>query len=334
MALSTGYILVVGAGSWGTTLAAMLAEKGFDVLLWAHEKALVDQINTGNMNDIYLPDVKLPIDLRATNDLAEAIASARYIVSAVPTQYIRSVFQFHRIRLRTEAVIVSVSKGIEIGTLMTPSTVLKEILDRPVSVLSGPSFATEVMGGKPTAVTLAAEDKKTGMLLQELFNTDFFRVYTHDDIIGVEIGGALKNVVAIAAGICDGMGLGYNARAALITRGLSEMSRLGICMNAQKVTFSGLSGLGDLVLTCTGAISRNYTVGCKLGKGMKLSDITAQTQQIAEGVATTLSAHELSKKHHIDMPITRQVYLALYEDKPPAEAVRDLMNRSLKMEFQ
>ncbi len=324
---------MVGAGSWGTTLAAMLADKGFDVLLWAHEEEIVEQINNGKTNDLYLPGVKLPFDLRATRNLVDAVASARYIVNAVPTQYIRSVFLPLKRHLRDESVIVSVSKGIEIGTLLTPSRILKEVLGKPVSVLSGPSFAKEVIARKPTAVTLAAEDKKTGLLLQELFNTDYFRVYTHDDIIGVEFGGALKNVVAIAAGISDGMGLGYNARAALITRGLSEIARLSIRMNAREMTFSGLSGLGDLVLTCTGALSRNYTVGFKLGQGMKLSDITGQMPQIAEGVATTLSAHDLSKKQAVDMPITKQVYLTLYEDKPPSEALNDLMNRSLKMEF-
>jgi glycerol-3-phosphate dehydrogenase (NAD(P)+) len=311
----------------------MLADKGFDVLLWSHEEKIVEQINNDNTNDVYLPDIRLPLDLRATHNLIDAVAPARYIVNAVPTQYIRSVFLPLKARLNHESVIVSVSKGIEIGTLLTPSLILKDILHRPVSVLSGPSFAKEVAARKPTAVTLAAEDKKTGLLLQELFNTDHFRVYTHDDIIGVEFGGALKNVVAIAAGICDGMGLGYNARAALITRGLSEIARMGLRMNAQKITFSGLSGLGDLVLTCTGALSRNYTVGFKLGQGMKLTDITGQTPHIAEGVATTLSAHELSKKQEVDMPITKQVYLTLYEDKPPSEALTDLMNRSLKMEF-
>ncbi len=311
----------------------MLADKGFDVLLWAHEEKIVEQINNDKTNNVFLPDIKLPFYLRATHNLVDAVAHARYIVNAVPTQYIRSVFLPLKKHLGDESVIVSVSKGIEIGTLLTPSQVLKEILGRPVSVLSGPSFAKEVIARKPTAVTLAAEDKKTGLLLQELFNTDYFRVYTHDDIIGVEFGGALKNVVAIAAGICDGMGLGYNARAALITRGLSEIARLGHRMNAQEMTFSGLSGLGDLVLTCTGALSRNHMVGFKLGQGMKLADITGQMPQIAEGVATTLSAYDLSKKHEVDMPITKQVYLTLYEHKPPSEALGDLMNRALKMEF-
>lgn len=333
MTRDAGYILVVGAGSWGTTLAAMLADKGFDVLLWAHEEEIVEQINNDRTNDVYLPEIKLPLDLRATRNLVDSVVKARYIVSAVPTQHIRSVFAPLKQYLSSESVIVSVSKGIEIGTHLTPSRILKEILGRPVSVLSGPSFAKEVVARRPTAVTLASEDKKTGLLLQELFNTDYFRVYTHDDIIGVEFGGALKNVVAIAAGICDGMGLGYNARAALITRGLSEITRLGISMNAQEMTFSGLSGLGDLVLTCTGALSRNHTVGFKLGQGIKLNDIIGQMPQIAEGIATTLSAHDLSKKQIVDMPITKQVYLTLYEGKPPSEALNDLMNRALKMEF-
>jgi len=333
MTPSAGYILVAGAGSWGTTLAAMLADKGFDVLLWAYEEELVEQINNDRTNHVYLPDIKLPFDLRATHNLVAAASTARYIINAVPTQYIRSVFRPLKTLLNCDSVIVSVSKGIEIGTLLTPSLILKEVLGRPASVLSGPSFAKEVLDRKPTAVTLAAEDKKTGLLLQEVFNTDYFRVYTHDDIIGVEFGGALKNVVAIAAGICDGMGLGYNARAALITRGLSEIARLGLRMNAQKMTFSGLSGLGDLVLTCTGGLSRNYSVGFKLGQGMKLDDITGQMPQIAEGIATTLAAHDLAKKQEMDMPITKQVYLTLYEGKPPSEALSDLMNRSLKMEF-
>jgi glycerol-3-phosphate dehydrogenase (NAD(P)+) len=186
---------------------------------------------------------------------------------------------------------------------------------------------------KPTAVTLASADKKTGLLMQEILNTDYFRVYTHDDIIGVEIGGAMKNVIAIAAGICEGMGLGHDSRAALITRGLAEISRLGLKMNAKEITFTGLSGLGDLVLTCTDGQSRNFTVGSKLGKGMKLADILSQTRSVAEGIATSLSAHELSLKYEIDMPITEQVYQTLHKDKSPFQALRDLMNRSLKSEF-
>ena len=333
MGYSPGYISVIGAGSWGTTLASLLAEKGYDVTLWAYERELAEAIDKEKVNSVYLPGVCLHPELKATNDIVHAVSRARYILSVVPTQHIRNVFARLKPHVRPDAVIISASKGIEIGTLLTPSMVLREILDMPVSVLSGPSFAKEVIAKLPTAVTLATGDKKAALLLQELFNTDYFRVYTHDDIIGVEVGGALKNIMAIAAGICDGLGLGYNARAALITRGLSEIKRLGVCLNAREVTFSGLSGLGDLVLTCTGPLSRNYTVGHNLGEGMKLSEIVSRTKYIAEGVTTTLSAYELSKKHSLDIPIVEQIYLALYKDKPPIEAVRDLMNRSLKSEF-
>ncbi len=328
-----GYISVIGAGSWGTTLAALLVEKGYDVTLWTYEKELAGLINETRVNSAYLPGVTLPEYLKATNDLVVSVAKARYIISAVPTQYIRSTLDGVRSHIKKDALLVSVSKGIEIDTLLSPSVILKEMLDKPVAVLSGPSFAKEVSAKLPTALTLATEDTKAGLLLQEMFNTDYFRVYTHDDIIGVEIAGALKNVIAIASGISDGLGLGNNARAALITRGLAEISRLGIFKGAKEITFSGLSGIGDLVLTCTAALSRNYTVGYKLGQGLKLSDIVGQTMSVAEGVATTRAAFELSKKSGIDMPIVEQVYLTLYENKSPAEAVRDLMSRSLKSEF-
>jgi glycerol-3-phosphate dehydrogenase (NAD(P)+) len=326
------YIAVIGAGSWGTTLASLLSEKGYDVTLWTHDTELAVLINRERTNSIFLPDYTLPTMLRASINNQE-LSNARYILNTVPTQFIRPIFTKLRPFIDDQAVIVSASKGIENNTLMTPSIILEEIIGRPVSVLSGPSFAREVADRKPTAITLATADQKTGLLLQEVFNTDYFRVYTHDDIIGVEIGGALKNVIAIASGICDGLGLGHNTRAALITRGLSEISRLGLRMNANEVTFSGLSGIGDLVLTCTDMQSRNFTVGHKLGKGMKIADIVSQTKSVAEGVATTLSAYEMSQKYEIEMPITEQVYLTLYKDKPPAAAVKDLMNRSLKSEF-
>jgi glycerol-3-phosphate dehydrogenase (NAD(P)+) len=216
---------------------------------------------------------------------------------------------------------------------MTISSVLKELSGHKVAVLSGPSFAKEVVKNLPTAVTLATKDKDTGLILQEIFNTNNFRVYTHDDVLGAEIGGSLKNVVAIASGISDVLGLGLNARASLITRGLAEMTRLGVAMGAKERTFSGLSGLGDLVLTCTGPLSRNYTLGTKLGQGMKLKDILDQTISVVEGVATAESAFELSKKCNIEMPIVEQVYKIIYEGKDPALAVNDLMSRSLKSEF-
>ncbi|MGO9376929.1 MAG: NAD(P)H-dependent glycerol-3-phosphate dehydrogenase [Dissulfurispiraceae bacterium] len=326
------YIAVIGAGSWGTTLASLLSEKGYDVALWTHDPELAVAINRDRINKIFLPGFTLPPMLNASINGKE-LSTARYILNTVPTQFIRPIFNKIRAYIDDKAIIVSASKGIENNTLMTPSMVLREIVGRPVLVLSGPSFAREVASQKPTAITLATDNPKTGLLLQEVFNTDYFRVYTHDDIIGVEIGGALKNVIAIAAGICDGLGLGHNSRAALITRGLSEIARLGLKMNAREVTFSGLSGIGDLVLTCTDMQSRNFTVGHKLGKGLKLAEIIGQTQSVAEGVATTLSAYELSSKYGIEMPIIEQVYLTLYKDKSPADAVKDLMNRSLKSEF-
>ena len=327
------YITVIGAGSWGTTLACLLSDKGYDVTLWAFEKDLVDEINQTRINSIYLPDVTIPDNLKVTNNIEEALKKARYVVNAVPAQYTRLVFKEAAACLNNEAVIVSVSKGIERGTLLTVSSILKEMTKHPVTVLSGPSFAKEVIKKLPTAVTLATADNNTGIALQEIFNTQYFRVYTHDDIIGAEMGGALKNVMAIAAGIAESLGLGNNARASLITRGLIEMTRLAVAIGARERTFSGLSGIGDLVLTCTSPLSRNYTVGMKLGQGLKLKEILGLTKSVAEGVATAESAYALSQKYSIEMPIIEQVYKVLYEDKDPSLAVKDLMERSLKSEF-
>jgi len=327
------YITVIGAGSWGTTLACLLSDKGYDVTLWAFEKDLVDEINQTRINGIYLPDVTIPDNLKVTNNIEEALKKARYVVNAVPAQYTRLVFKEAAACLNNEAVIISVSKGIERGTLLTVSSILKEMTRHPVTVLSGPSFAKEVIKKLPTAVTLATADNNTGIALQEIFNTQYFRVYTHDDIIGAEMGGALKNVMAIAAGIAESLGLGNNARASLITRGLIEMTRLAVAIGARERTFSGLSGIGDLVLTCTSPLSRNYTVGMKLGQGLKLKEILGLTKSVAEGVATAESAYALSQKYSIEMPIIEQVYKILYEDKDPSLAVKDLMERSLKSEF-
>jgi glycerol-3-phosphate dehydrogenase (NAD(P)+) len=327
------YIAVIGAGSWGTTLASLLAEKGYDVSLWAFEKEIADEINNRFTNSTFLPGTVLPRTLKATNDLEDAVKKARYILNVVPTQFTRSIFREAVKYFHESAVIVSASKGIEHGTLLTVSFILNEISGNQSAVLSGPSFAKEVMSKLPTAVTLATNSPETGLLLQEIFNTGYFRVYTHSDILGVELGGALKNVIAIASGISDGLGLGHNARAALITRGIAEMMRLGENMGADKRTFSGLSGMGDLVLTCTGPLSRNYSVGIKLGQGMKLSDILSSTKSVAEGVATALSAFELSRKFGVEMPIIEQVYKVIYKDKNPAEAVDVLMTRALRSEF-
>jgi glycerol-3-phosphate dehydrogenase (NAD(P)+) len=327
------YISVIGAGSWGTTLACLLSDKGFDVTLWVHEKDLADDINNIRMNNTYLPDIILPDNLRVTHNIEDAIKKARYVLNAVPAQYTRSVFKEAIPYIQDQAIIISVSKGIERGTLLTVSSILKELSAHPVAVLSGPSFAKEVIKKMPSAVTLAAEDKNIACILQEVFNINNFRVYTHDDVLGVEMGGALKNVMAIASGISDSLGLGNNTRASLITRGLAEMTRLGVAMGAQEKTFSGLSGIGDLLLTCTSPLSRNYTVGIKLGQGIKLQEILNQTRSVAEGVATAESAYELSQKYSVDMPIIEQVYNVIYKDKDPFLAVKDLMDRSLKTEF-
>jgi len=327
------YIAVIGAGSWGTTLAHLLSSKGFEIALWVYEKELSEEIRQTRINNVYLPDIELHDNIHVTGSLEEALKKARYIVNAVPAQYTRSIFKEVLPYIIDEAIIISVAKGIERGTLLTVSSILKELSAHPVAVLSGPSFAKEVIKKLPTAVTLATENIHTGVLLQEIFNVNHFRVYTHDDLLGVELGGSLKNVMAIASGIADSLGLGNNARASLITRGLIEMTRLGIAMGAKERTFSGLSGIGDLVLTCSSPLSRNYTVGVKLGQGMKLKDILTQMRSVAEGVPTAESAYELSKKYHIEMPIIEQVYKVLYEDKDAVLAVKDLLERSLKSEF-
>ncbi|MBC7190187.1 NAD(P)-dependent glycerol-3-phosphate dehydrogenase [Candidatus Aerophobetes bacterium] len=327
------YIAVIGAGSWGTTLASLLSKKGFDVVIWAREKEIADAINSKKENPIYLPNIKLPHNLISTDDILEAIKKARFIVNVVPTQHIRSVFTSLQNKLNDENIVVSASKGIEKGTLKTPSMILEEIINKKVYVLSGPTFAIEVAQEKPTAVTISGSEKRGRLLLQEIFSTSYFRVYEHDDPIGAEIGGAIKNVIAIAAGICDALELGNNARAALITRGLHEIMRLGKKMGAKEITFSGLSGLGDLFLTCTSNLSRNYTVGYRLGKDESLDEISKSMRSIAEGVETSLSAMQLSKKLDVEMPITTEIYQVIYEGKTPQQAASDLMNRTLKPEF-
>lgn len=327
------YIAVIGAGSWGTTLANLLSKKGFDVVIWAREKSVADEINYKKENSVYLPNIKLPERLSATTDIFEAVKRARFIINAVPTQFIRGVFTPLKDSLNEENVIVSGSKGIEKETLKTPSMILKELFNKEVYVLSGPTFAIEVAQEKPTAVTISGKERKERILLQEVFSTTYFRVYEHDDPLGAEIGGAVKNVIAIAAGICNALQLGNNARAALITRGLYEIVRLGKKLGAKEITFSGLSGLGDLFLTCTSNLSRNYTVGYRLGKGESFEEISRSMHSVAEGVETSFSTMQLSKKLNVEMPITAEVYYVLYEGKNPAVAAQDLMNRTLKPEF-
>lgn len=328
-----GYITVLGGGAWGTSIAKLLADKGYDTTIWVLEEEVARDINTKGENTIFMPGVTLPRSLKASTDLGSVLPNTRFIVNVIPTQYTRSVIEKALPHMVDNALIVSASKGIENGTYMTVSTIIKSVTGRDIAVLSGPSFAAEVTKGLPTAVTLACADSSEALMLQEIFNTDYFRVYTHDDVLGVELGAALKNVMAVASGISDGLKLGNSARAALITRGLAEMTRLGVSLGANKHTFAGLSGLGDLVLTCSSPLSRNYTVGFKLGQGQTLKEILGSTRSVAEGVHTAKAAYELSVKQGVEMPIVHQIYKVIYEDKPAAEAVRDLMTRSLKAEF-
>jgi glycerol-3-phosphate dehydrogenase (NAD(P)+) len=326
-------IAVIGAGSWGTTLASLLADKGNNVSLWVYEEDLAEEINKSRTNFKYLPGFVLPETLMASSDIKEVLEGAKYIVNVVPTQHTRRVFETAKSYISDDAPIVNASKGIENGTLLTVSGIIEELTGKKVAVLSGPSFAKEVIEKRPTAVTLASGSGEEGPELQKLFSTEYFRVYTNRDIIGAELGGALKNVMAIASGISDGLDLGSSTRAALITRGLAEMTRMGVAMGADEKTFGGLSGIGDLVLTCTGTLSRNYTVGFKLGQGESLEDILAGMSMVAEGVATSESAYELSRKHKVEMPIVEQIYEVIRNDKKPVDAVKELMTRSLKSEY-
>lgn len=327
---------VIGAGSWGTTLADLLAKKGHEVTLWAYEPELVEEMEQTGVNSPFLPGISLSPRLQYTNSLTEAVAGKGIILCVAPSQVVRRVITTALPSIPADAVIVSASKGIELETLMTVSQIYAEILPpalyRNFAVLSGPSFAREVAQEMPTAVVAAAAKPAVANRVQAAFSTRFFRLYTNSDVIGVELGGAIKNVIAIAAGISDGLGFGYNTRAALITRGLAEMTRLGRAMGARAETFAGLAGMGDLVLTCTGDLSRNRTVGVKLGEGMRLADILAEMRMVAEGVKTTESARNLALRLHVEMPITEKVYQVLYQDKPAREAVMVLMTRDLKAE--
>ena len=328
---------VIGAGSWGTTLGKLLAEKGNDVMVWSYTKSARDEINELKENKDFLPCITLPDNLTATTDLFDACKEKELILSISPSHTVRGLLEQVSGIIDDNALIVSASKGIENDTLMTMSDVIEQIFGKSraekVTYLSGPSFAKEVSVKVPTAVSAACRDIDTAKKVQNVFSTNYFRVYSCTDTVGVEMGGASKNVIAIAAGISDGLGFGNNARAALITRGLAEISRLGVSMGAKPITFLGLAGLGDLVLTCTGDLSRNRTVGLRIGRNEKLKDILASMKMVAEGVKTSKAVFELSKIKGIDMPITKEVYLMLYEDKPPADSVKDLMGRDLKEEF-
>jgi glycerol-3-phosphate dehydrogenase (NAD(P)+) len=327
---------VIGGGSWGTVLADLLAAKGFRVELWAFEREVVDQINSLRENRLFLPGIALSPQLAASSDLAATAAGKDLLVVVVPSHVIRATLTALAGRLEARTLVVSASKGIENKTHLTMTGVLKEVLgigDDRVGVLSGPSFAAEVARRYPTVVTVASRNPALAELAQQVFATPSFRVPTCADAIGVELGGSVKNVIAIAAGIVDGLGLGLNTRAALITRGMTEIRRLGKRMGANPRTFTGLAGYGDLILTCTGDLSRNHTVGQKIAAGERLSDILAQMRMVAEGVRTAQSVYNLSRNLGVEMPICHQTYRILYEDLAPKEALYQLMTRDLKPEL-
>jgi glycerol-3-phosphate dehydrogenase (NAD(P)+) len=327
---------VIGAGAWGTALALLLADKGYDIGLWMYEKDLAEETQRLRENRVYLPGFTLPSNITVTPFLEEAVKDRRLVLSVVPSHTVRTVSKQFGPHLADNATIVSASKGIEIESLLPLSDVLRQTLPSKfhnrLCFLSGPSFAKEVAQKMPTAVALAAYDPEAGKQAQQLMSTPYFRVYTNPDVIGVELGGSVKNVIAIAAGVLEGLGFGYNTMAALLTRGLAEMARLGVAMGANPLTFSGLAGMGDLVLTCTGGLSRNRTLGVRLGKGEKLDDIMGGTKTVAEGVRTAKAARELARKNGIEMPIVEEMYRVLYEGKDPRQATKDLMGRALKGE--
>jgi len=328
---------IIGAGSWGTALSTLLAYNGHKITLWVYEKELYEHILANRDNHFYLPGASIPGSVLPTQSFPQACSKKSLIVSAVPSHLVRVIMSECVAHVDERAIIVSVSKGIEENTLKTMSGIFQEVFPEHLFVqsayLSGPSFAKEVANQLPTAVVIASKNEAVLKKTQHIFATPFFRVYTSDDVTGVELGGALKNVMAIAVGCADGLGFGYNTRAALITRGLAEIIRLGVTLGANPLTFSGLSGLGDLVLTCTGSLSRNRTVGIKLSEGISLEEIVGGSKMIAEGIRTTRSAHQLAQRNGIEMPIVEQVYQILYKRKDPYEAVNDLMGRALRYEL-
>ncbi len=335
--MSVRKVAVLGSGAWGTALAKVIADKGDPVTIWSRRPDLCQQINETHVNGRYLPSAELPATLRATHDLKDALAGASMVVFVVPSHGTREVAKAVAPLLPKGVPIVSATKGIENDSLMFMDEVLEQELGavaaKSLAYLSGPSFAKELAQRQPTAVVIAARDADVCAEVMRRFHTPFLRLYNSDDVAGVECGGAMKNVVAIAAGAIDGLGLGHNTRAMLMTRGLAEVAKLAAARGGTPLTVAGLAGMGDLVLTCTGELSRNRTVGFELGKGRKLGEILAGLGHVAEGVKTAKSAFDLSVKMKVDMPITREVHAVLYEDKSVEQAMMDLMGRELGPEF-
>jgi glycerol-3-phosphate dehydrogenase (NAD(P)+) len=326
-------IAILGGGSWGTALAIVLsrARRKHEISLWVHDPTLAESIRRDRENRSYLPGHRLDADVNVASEIRDAISDAQILIGAIPTAHARHVYSAAAASLSSSFTFVSAAKGLEPTTHKRMSQIVLEVFSRKsaprLAVLSGPSFAAEVARGEPTAVVLASSDAGLAAELQDEFAAPNFRVYTNEDVLGVELAGAMKNVIAIAAGVCQGLGLGSNPLAALITRGLAEMSRLAAAVGAQPETLTGLAGLGDLVLTCTGTLSRNRQVGIELGKGRALTEILAGMRMVAEGVGTTAALLALAREAKVELPITRQVAAILHEGKPPREAIRDIMER-------
>ena len=327
-------LAIIGGGSWGTALSVVLAPRFDKIRLWFHEPELAESARRTRINEIFLPGTVLPGNIKPISDLATAVEDADFLLSVMPSHFVRAIYAQIFPLLRPDMRIVSATKGLEMGSFLRASAVIREVIgpDRPVAVLSGPSFAREVAEGKPTALVVASDDAELAREVQQGFSGPTFRLYLSDDPIGVEIGGALKNVIAIGAGICDGLALGHNAVAALITRGLAELTRLATAAGAKAETLSGLAGLGDLVLTCTGDLSRNRQVGLRLAAGDSLENILKSTPMVAEGVKTASAAIELGRRFGADLPITQEMHAVLNLGRSPHEAIQRLMSRTLRSE--
>lgn len=326
-------LAVIGGGSWGTALAVVLAPRFEQTRLWVFEPAIADAINTNRVNPVFLPDARIPDSVAATTSLPAAVEEADIVLGVMPSHHARRVYSELAPHIPPRALVVSATKGLENGTLLRVSEVIHETLhtDR-IGVLSGPTFAKEIARGEPAAIVISSRDADLARAVQSAFSTPTFRLYTNSDPIGVEIGASLKNVIAIAAGVCAGLGLGANTMAALITRGLAEITRLAVAAGGQARTLAGLAGLGDLVLTCNGELSRNRTVGFQLGQGKRLDEILSGMKMVAEGVQTTYAALDLAARFNVEVPITAQMNAVLRDGKPPRDALRELMERSLKEE--
>lgn len=329
-------LAIVGAGSWGTALSIVLAPRFREVRLWAFEPDLAHRMQRIRENDVYLPGFTIPANIRTSNDLAQTLDRAELVLGVMPSHLVRSIYGQMLPHLTPDMLIVSATKGLETESLLRPSEITHEVISKRfpprIAVLSGPSFAREVAAFNPTAIVISSTDDSLARCIQAELSGPSFRLYTSSDPVGVEIGAAIKNVVAIGAGVLEGMGLGHNPMAALITRGLAEMTRLAVALGAEAKTLAGLAGLGDLVLTCTGELSRNRTVGIELARGRKLDEIVTSMRMVAEGVKTTTAARELARRCSVEMPITEQMYQMLYHGLDPREAIRRLMERSLRGE--